>query len=132
MPEEESAGSQSVRLKQDVASLAVAIGPRNIYHYGALREAADYIETSLRSADCVPVLQEYESRGRSFVNISVELLFLANGGEERLLSCFQKILELVLKVFYSLDWHFGYPIAIVLMILAAALPYYLFKWKKWL
>ncbi|HEY8442711.1 MAG TPA: magnesium/cobalt transporter CorA [Xanthobacteraceae bacterium] len=32
----------------------------------------------------------------------------------------------------ELDWHFGYPIAIVLMILAAALPYYFFKWKKWL
>ena len=32
----------------------------------------------------------------------------------------------------ELDWHFGYPIAIVLMVLAAALPYYVFKWKKWL
>ena len=32
----------------------------------------------------------------------------------------------------ELDWHFGYPIAIVLMIIAAALPYYFFKWKKWL
>jgi magnesium transporter len=32
----------------------------------------------------------------------------------------------------ELDWHFGYPIAIVLMVLAAALPYYFFKWKKWL
>ena len=32
----------------------------------------------------------------------------------------------------ELDWYFGYPIAIVLMIVAAALPYYFFKWKKWL
>jgi magnesium transporter len=32
----------------------------------------------------------------------------------------------------ELDWHFGYPIAVVLMVLAAALPYYIFKWKKWL
>ena len=32
----------------------------------------------------------------------------------------------------ELDWYFGYPIAIVLMVLAAALPYYFFKWKKWL
>jgi magnesium transporter len=32
----------------------------------------------------------------------------------------------------ELDWHLGYPIAIVLMIVAAALPYYFFKWKKWL
>jgi magnesium transporter len=32
----------------------------------------------------------------------------------------------------ELDWQYGYPIAIVLMVLAAALPYYFFKWKKWL
>ena len=32
----------------------------------------------------------------------------------------------------ELDWRWGYPIAIVLMIVAAALPYYFFKWKKWL
>lgn len=32
----------------------------------------------------------------------------------------------------ELDWQFGYPIAIVLMLLAAALPYLFFKWKKWL
>jgi magnesium transporter len=32
----------------------------------------------------------------------------------------------------ELDWYFGYPVAIVLMVLAAALPYCFFKWKKWL
>jgi magnesium transporter len=32
----------------------------------------------------------------------------------------------------ELDWHYGYPIAIVLMVAAAALPYYFFKLKKWL
>jgi magnesium transporter len=32
----------------------------------------------------------------------------------------------------ELDWFWGYPLAIVLMVLAAALPYYYFKWKKWL
>src|ERR1700756_4127422 len=32
----------------------------------------------------------------------------------------------------ELDWTLGYPIAIVLMLLAAALPYFVFKWKKWL
>jgi magnesium transporter len=32
----------------------------------------------------------------------------------------------------ELDWQLGYPIAIVLMLLAAALPYYYFKWRKWL
>jgi magnesium transporter len=32
----------------------------------------------------------------------------------------------------ELDWQFGYPVAIALMLLAAALPYFVFKWKKWL
>jgi magnesium transporter len=32
----------------------------------------------------------------------------------------------------ELDWTLGYPIAIGLMLIAAALPYFIFKWKKWL
>ena len=32
----------------------------------------------------------------------------------------------------ELDWTLGYPIAIVLMLLASALPYFFFRWKKWL
>ena len=32
----------------------------------------------------------------------------------------------------ELDWTFGYPLAIAMMLIAAALPYFIFKWKKWL
>jgi magnesium transporter len=32
----------------------------------------------------------------------------------------------------ELEWQYGYPIAIVLMLIAAALPYLFFKWKNWL
>jgi magnesium transporter len=32
----------------------------------------------------------------------------------------------------ELDWSFGYPLAIVLMLIAAILPYWFFKWKRWL
>ena len=32
----------------------------------------------------------------------------------------------------ELDWHWGYPLAIVVMICAAVLPYLFFRWKKWL
>jgi len=32
----------------------------------------------------------------------------------------------------ELDWQLGYPLAIVLMLIAAALPYIFFKWKNWL
>jgi len=32
----------------------------------------------------------------------------------------------------ELDWSLGYPVAIVLMIVAAVLPFLYFKWRKWL
>ena len=32
----------------------------------------------------------------------------------------------------ELEWHLGYPIAVVAMIAAAIVPYYIFKIKKWL
>jgi magnesium transporter len=32
----------------------------------------------------------------------------------------------------ELDWQLGYPMAIILMVIAAILPYLFFKWKKWL
>jgi magnesium transporter len=32
----------------------------------------------------------------------------------------------------ELDWPFGYPAALVLMLLAAIVPYMYFKWRKWL
>jgi magnesium transporter len=32
----------------------------------------------------------------------------------------------------ELEWQYGYPLAIALMLLAAALPLIFFKWKKWL
>ena len=31
----------------------------------------------------------------------------------------------------ELDWHLGYPLAIILMIVAAILPFLYFKWRKW-
>jgi magnesium transporter len=32
----------------------------------------------------------------------------------------------------ELEWTFGYPMAIVMMVGAAILPYYFFKWRGWL
>jgi len=32
----------------------------------------------------------------------------------------------------ELEWIYGYPMAIVMMLGAAILPYYFFKWRKWL
>jgi magnesium transporter len=36
------------------------------------------------------------------------------------------------KTMPELGWDFGYPMAIVLMVIAAILPYWFFKWKHWL
>lgn len=36
------------------------------------------------------------------------------------------------KAMPELDWSFGYPMAIGLMVLFAVLPYMFFRWKKWL
>ena len=32
----------------------------------------------------------------------------------------------------ELEWPYGYSMALVLMVIAAVLPYLFFKWKKWL
>jgi magnesium transporter len=36
------------------------------------------------------------------------------------------------KVMPELEWQHGYPMAVVLMALAAVAPYMYFRWKKWL
>jgi magnesium transporter len=32
----------------------------------------------------------------------------------------------------ELDWWYGYPLALSLMVISAVVPYFIFKWKKWL
>ena len=32
----------------------------------------------------------------------------------------------------ELNWAYGYPFALTLMLMAAVLPYLFFKWMKWL
>jgi magnesium transporter len=36
------------------------------------------------------------------------------------------------KIMPELEWTHGYPMAIVMMLIAAIVPYWIFKWKKWL
>jgi magnesium transporter len=36
------------------------------------------------------------------------------------------------KAMPELDWTWGYPAALILMVLAAIGPYFFFRWKKWL
>jgi magnesium transporter len=32
----------------------------------------------------------------------------------------------------ELEWQYGYPLALTMMVIAAVVPYFIFKWKKWL
>jgi magnesium transporter len=36
------------------------------------------------------------------------------------------------KLMPELEWQHGYPMALIMMLLAAAGPYFFFRWKKWL
>jgi len=36
------------------------------------------------------------------------------------------------KVMPELEWEHGYPMAVLMMLIAAIVPYWIFKWKKWL
>ena len=36
------------------------------------------------------------------------------------------------KMMPELEWAHGYPMALLMMLAAAVLPYFLFRWKKWL
>ena len=36
------------------------------------------------------------------------------------------------EIMPELKWQFGYPAAVVMMVVAAVLPYVFFRWKKWL
>jgi magnesium transporter len=36
------------------------------------------------------------------------------------------------KIIPELNWSHGYPFALTMMVIAAVLPYMIFKWKKWL
>jgi magnesium transporter len=36
------------------------------------------------------------------------------------------------KLMPELDWNFGYPLAISMIVMAAILPYLFFRWKRWL
>jgi magnesium transporter len=36
------------------------------------------------------------------------------------------------EIMPELKWTVGYPFALLLMVVAGALPYFFFKWKRWL
>jgi len=63
----------AARLFAHVEALADRIGPRNIRHYEALQQAADYCDASLRLMGYTPLIQTYEARSKTFANLAVEI-----------------------------------------------------------
>src|SRR5947209_17248827 len=68
----ESRGSRLERLKAVCDKLAIEIGPRNIYHYGALCRAAQFIADSFEDLGYAADCQEFDAKGKTFANIVVE------------------------------------------------------------
>lgn len=60
-------------LRKDVEHLAVTIGERNLDRYGALQEAAKFIESQFLKAGYEVDRQIYEARDRECVNLEVEI-----------------------------------------------------------
>src|SRR5690242_3195919 len=60
-------------LRRDVDFLAIQIGPRNLYHYAALAQCADFCERLFYDMGCTPFLQGYNARNRVFRNIGAEI-----------------------------------------------------------
>ncbi len=61
-----------VRLADHVQMLAGSIGKRNLWHYPALRAAADYIENKLVDLGYRPRDEGFDSRGKGVRNIVAE------------------------------------------------------------
>ncbi len=61
-----------VRLADHVQMLAGSIGERNLWHYPALRAAADYIEDNLVNLGYRPRDEPFDSRGKRVRNIIAE------------------------------------------------------------
>jgi Zn-dependent M28 family amino/carboxypeptidase len=68
----QSHGSRLDRLKAVCAKLAIEIGPRNIYHYGALCRAAQFIAGTFEELGYAADRQEFDAKGKTFANIVAE------------------------------------------------------------
>ena len=60
-------------LERDVRTLALDIGERHAQRYGALQDAAEFIEGALRSAGHDVARQGYPLDGRTYENLEVEI-----------------------------------------------------------
>ncbi|MFQ5545883.1 MAG: M28 family peptidase [Acidiferrobacterales bacterium] len=67
----EGIASLTARLRAHVETLAGAIGERNLTHFLALTQAADYIEQTWRNQGYIVTRHEYETRSKKVANLEI-------------------------------------------------------------
>jgi hypothetical protein len=72
-PLEAPQAAMAKQLKSDVQRLSVEIGERNLGHYAALNEAADFLEAEFVAAGYSTSRQEYDVNGLACYNIEAQL-----------------------------------------------------------
>jgi Zn-dependent M28 family amino/carboxypeptidase len=73
--------ASTARLREHVEMLASSIGERNMWRYGALQEAADYIESVFASQGYQPARQVFDVSKAPVANIEAELPGTTRRGE---------------------------------------------------
>ncbi|WP_339528145.1 CorA family divalent cation transporter, partial [Pseudomonas sp. EL_65y_Pfl2_R96] len=67
-----------------------------------------------------------------FPKISIILVFLVMAVVLMPPTLIASIYGMNFKMMPELEWAHGYPMALLMMLAAAIVPYWIFKWKKWL
>ena len=115
---DEDAGSQERRLAADIAPMQ--------HDVEALSQHADHLTSKTQLLlDAVVGMVSIEQNNiiKIFAVLSVVLM------PPTLVA---SIYGMNFKVMPELEWVLGYPAALVLMAVAGALPWFYFKWKRWL
>ncbi len=107
------------------------------------RGARDAVKTALRDLQSLEEDASFKAQKVQFLlDATLGLINLAQNDIIKLFSVLAvifmpptviaSIYGMNFKAMPELDWTFGYPLALVLMVCAAVLPYLFFRWKKWL
>ena len=144
-----SEGGRISRVRESLVSLELMLrfasqsGARNGRGGKSEEEPSGHIDTMLRDIGSLETHTEFLSGKVQFLLDT--LLGLVNLNQNDII----KILSVITVIFtpptffasmYGMnfknipeyDWSYGYPYALVLMLLSAVLPYLFFRWKRWL
>jgi magnesium transporter len=110
---------------------------------GALKSVQEATKSALRDLKCLEEDASFKAQKVQFLlDATLGLINLAQNDIIKLFSVLAvifmpptviaSIYGMNFKVMPELEWRWGYPLAIVLMITAAIGPYLFFRWKRWL